>query len=285
MRRLNIPNVDDTAVLLNLTDSGAAAATQLRPHLASLDMAYRTYRNFQGNPWFVTKNAQLQPLKVNLLALYETPPIALGFIGNLRDSASGACPVCGRDGLGTLDHYLPKADYAEFSFFSKNLIPACSRCNSARSNLVRGTIPDHRPIHPYYDAFLSRQILTTELRPDWRAPAIKAVPFDVAGSTLATVQWHIENVINPSGFEAYVIDIWGKIIDRPADFFEGKIQIRSIKKILTQLCKIECINGGSLNTWKAALYHGILNNPDALQYIQERIRQQIHTSRLSMHTS
>ena len=40
------------------------------------------------------------------------------------------CPYCGLNETAHLDHYLPKSDFAEYSLFTKNLIPCCYNCNS-----------------------------------------------------------------------------------------------------------------------------------------------------------
>src|SRR5690606_10227146 len=103
----------------------------------------------------------------------------------------GACPVCGRSAVGTIDHYLPKSLYQEFSFFSCNLVPACDRCNNKRGNSARGSVVGERPIHPYFDSFLQKRVVTVHLEPDWRAPRLLPVPYRVTGDRKVLVQWHI----------------------------------------------------------------------------------------------
>ncbi|MCU1180713.1 hypothetical protein [Stenotrophomonas muris] len=69
----------------------------------------------------------------NLQRLYK----AAAFEGQLEVSKTGslvACPLCGiRQGV-TIDHYLPqdKALFPHFSYFSYNLIPACSNCQGCK---------------------------------------------------------------------------------------------------------------------------------------------------------
>jgi len=62
------------------------------------------------------------------------------------------CPMCAESTVTELDHHLPKNSYYEFSIYTKNLVPICSRCNKKK----RHTMPDqaHKQfIHPYYDDF------------------------------------------------------------------------------------------------------------------------------------
>lgn len=60
------------------------------------------------------------------------------------------CPMCGYGQVLTLDHYLPKDAYPEFSILPLNLVPACSDCNNFKSNFIRST-EGARFIHPYFD--------------------------------------------------------------------------------------------------------------------------------------
>jgi len=51
--------------------------------------------------------------------------------GNLRDR----CQYCDCDRVSSLDHYLPKGEYPEFSILGVNLIPCCLTCNHDKSKL------------------------------------------------------------------------------------------------------------------------------------------------------
>ena len=78
--------------------------------------------------------------------------------------ALGECPYCGgcgefvdedegedEDGIGTLDHFLPKARFPAFSILPANLVPACGVCNKGMGSSFP-TDPNHQPLHPYFDA-------------------------------------------------------------------------------------------------------------------------------------
>lgn len=62
------------------------------------------------------------------------------------------CPFCGLSETSTLDHYLPKEKYPEFSVFPSNLVPACGVCNTRKKDriLVHGT-DVQMFLHPCYD--------------------------------------------------------------------------------------------------------------------------------------
>jgi hypothetical protein len=60
------------------------------------------------------------------------------------------CPYCGVAQAHTIDHFLPQSKFPEFSFFSKNMVPACGQCNlgkRARWQSPRGHL---RYPHPYF---------------------------------------------------------------------------------------------------------------------------------------
>ncbi|SCA56748.1 Putative phage protein (fragment) [Candidatus Terasakiella magnetica] len=66
-------------------------------------------------------------------------------------AAHGKCPFCG--GIGhpeTLDHYLAKSNYPQFSVLPANLVPACRDCNTGKGH-IRAQNAEEQVIHPYFD--------------------------------------------------------------------------------------------------------------------------------------
>jgi hypothetical protein len=79
-----------------------------------------------------------------------------GALSDLRDelmasSRLSKCPMCDKGDVASLDHYLPKEVYPEFSVLALNLVPACSTCNLNKRSIV-GTDATGRFIHAYLDA-------------------------------------------------------------------------------------------------------------------------------------
>lgn len=48
----------------------------------------------------------------------------------------GKCSYCDAVGDLTIDHYLPKQAYPEFSILAENLVPVCSPCNRKKGNRI-----------------------------------------------------------------------------------------------------------------------------------------------------
>lgn len=97
--------------------------------------------------------------------LVETEPMAALRGDLLKRDAVARCPSCGISESSTLDHYLPKENYPEFSIFPKNLVPSCGVCNNRKRDriLVDGT--DVRMfLHPCYDTIPDTEFLTVRTR-------------------------------------------------------------------------------------------------------------------------
>lgn len=75
--------------------------------------------------------------KNNLLKLYSSqrkPIIELKkeLTTNEFNQRVNTCPNCTIDKVASLDHYIPKDEFPEFSVNPLNLIPCCSTCNSKK---------------------------------------------------------------------------------------------------------------------------------------------------------
>ncbi len=69
-----------------------------------------------------------------------------------RNAVGDVCQYCDLDRAKTIDHYLPKSCYPEYSILSINLIPCCYDCNTKKSKSF--VIEGYRQfINYYYDRF------------------------------------------------------------------------------------------------------------------------------------
>lgn len=77
--------------------------------------------------------------KSDYLHCYDNPTKSLEYLKasirrNQHYSIASVCQYCGINDASTMDHYLPKAIYPEYSVHSLNLIPCCSDCNLLKNN-------------------------------------------------------------------------------------------------------------------------------------------------------
>jgi len=267
MRKIDPPHFDDDTLLNNLIYSRSPHAVRVETRRQDILNRYKTYLRHEGNPWNVQEDPSFAPIKHNLEALYAAPPIVLDPINALRNSIEGACPMCGRSALGTLDHYLPQSTYTEFAFFSKNLIPACDRCNNNRGVLAKGHQPDERPVHPYFDLFTTDRILSVNITGDLRAPEFTPVAINLTGTQLATVQWHVDNVITPAGAPAFFDGMWGVLASEKRKLLHNRSSVQAVHESLLWLAEYEATQKRSLNAWESAFYHGVAANSQVVEYI------------------
>ncbi len=75
------------------------------------------------------------------------------------------CPFCGIGETATLDHYLPKEKYPEFSIFPPNLVPSCGVCNLRKNDLVvDGKTEVRLFLHPCFDPIPDGQFMRVRTR-------------------------------------------------------------------------------------------------------------------------
>lgn len=101
--------------------------------------------------------------RLRFLKIFDKPAAASIF----RVACSSKCGYCNHDTPTQLDHYLPKATFAEYAFCPINLVPSCSNCNSSskKGNHVPTSSSDVL-FHPYYDDPDDGNWLSVDMRVD-----------------------------------------------------------------------------------------------------------------------
>ncbi len=121
------------------------------------------HRNLHG----ISKDDLMLENKDDLLSCYKnktkkTLAIFDEIKSSQNDGSLSKCPYCGITRAGTYDHYLPEANYPEFSVHAINLIPCCAECNSTKGNrLVSGGVRQF--LHFYSDPIPNQQFLHVEI--------------------------------------------------------------------------------------------------------------------------
>lgn len=91
----------------------------------------------------------LYPRQVEALLHCYKPTVPRDIVYKKILALSYWCPYCTIVQVQSLDHYLSKASFPEFSIFPKNLVPACDSCNTPGKRHKE----DGRRVlvHPYFD--------------------------------------------------------------------------------------------------------------------------------------
>ncbi|GAA0291595.1 HNH endonuclease [Pseudomonas rhodesiae] len=126
----------------------------------------------------------------------------LNWIPKLRELMLGSCPMCGNSAIGTVEHYLPKTYFPEFTVFSWNLVPSCNTCNQKRgSKHVNGVA--HHLLHPIFDkSILGRLKLVTRFKSSSTVTQYELGFNDVAFSAddRGRIMAHIEMCVDRRAF-------------------------------------------------------------------------------------
>lgn len=172
------------------------------------------------------------------------------------------CPFCGIGEPRTLDHYLPKEDFPEFSILSKNLIPICGTCNSSYKGIQWIENGNRLFIHTYYDIFPDEYFFSASV---------------VVGNKIV-INFYPQNVIT----ERYFSDLFhqhfnklelNKRYKRKASS-EIKRKRKSLERIFRRNSSATAVsnylrkesqeleNEYSKNHWKPVLYKALSNSMD-----------------------
>jgi len=115
----------------------AAKSTDVRRRLRKLEKTilagYRAYYASADNLGMLRSVIHSQTAKNDLTSSYRGMRIREELLSQFP---LYKCPMCGLSEPRTLDHYLPKSKFPEFSVLAVNLIPVCYECNNRKGNRV-----------------------------------------------------------------------------------------------------------------------------------------------------
>lgn len=155
MRSVPLPDIDDIRSFDQIT-----AVKQGQRHIQMLGVrpcvldAYEQYGDIAPDLAGLEKITLTAEQKSAMLHAYHNATIPMKKLREeiLNRVSVARCPFCGISETSTLDHYLPKEKYPEFSVFSPNLVPSCSPCNTTKRDKIIDDNTDNRLfIHPYFD--------------------------------------------------------------------------------------------------------------------------------------
>jgi hypothetical protein len=114
---------------------------------------YEQYRTNTLNLGVLTPLIANDDLRNALRTNYELMS-STGSMSELRDvlmalAPHGRCAMCGLGESGTLDHYLPRTAFPEFSIFALNLVPTCDPCNRKKGTKF-DALPDRQFLHAFF---------------------------------------------------------------------------------------------------------------------------------------
>ncbi|TRW17729.1 HNH endonuclease [Glacieibacterium frigidum] len=227
--------------------------------------AYAHYRKACGDPWILSPAVFSVNLVKEQLALYDNRKNG-GPITRIRQTVGIlCCPMCGSPTIGTLDHYLPRDEFPEFSVLPCNLVPACGLCNSgAKGKTFKGTAPPERFLHPYFETTTEKEIWQILVQPPYAAATFLPTASPTVPSVmLAAVQFHLANVFGPA-FHTQMATYWSTMADEIREHVDDLGFTYDQAWAFAQKTSDRSF---AVNGWRSALIRGIITDPAARAYV------------------
>ncbi|VVS97856.1 conserved hypothetical protein [Sphingomonas aurantiaca] len=267
MKRLPLPPQAGDANI-----AGLWADAEWLPHRDAWANANAIYRENGGNPWHVAAASFDEGAGTALRNLWKSRKNGQA-VRAIRGAKLSCCPLCGSQTTGSVDHYLPRQHFPEFSILFENLVPACVHCNSSsKGDTFRGAESPSRFIHPYYDDWADRALWRTIPQPPFEAATFHCVPEqDLPDDLQAIVAFHLDHVLGEQ-WRLFNERFWGdlsRLLIGPtgpvdpigSDEVKAKIDVRSWESDLFNGC----------NSWQSALLRGIRGSDEAVEHLMSRI--------------
>ncbi|MCO7573062.1 HNH endonuclease [Pseudomonas chlororaphis] len=171
------------------------------------------------------------------------------------------CPYCGFGHVYTLDHYLPKAKFPQFSTLIVNLVPACRDCNEGGKRTSTAALAAEQPLHPYFDRapFYKVQWLF--------ARVVESTPASVEFYVSCPLSWSAEQQKRVRAhFKAfnlkkrYAVEAAEELstLSPRLKTYHLHDSIDEIRKQLNETLAIE--RAKHQNSWMTAMYAALINN-------------------------
>lgn len=276
MNKLPRPFCNDVAALQELANNeGVGSYPDLQPWVPAIVAGYEQYQAVGGNALQIVEVALAREVERLLKGHYAAPPKDIAYITSLRRThRQRVCPMCGSMHSGTLDHVLPKEDYAAFAVYSLNLVPACD-CNNKRGRATTGPTPGARVLHPYFDDCLSERLIAGRFEDLGLIPRITLrILMDSADPNYEAVKFHLAEIVSCTAVLEYLSDNWTNLCEMPAQVVRslGEIpaSVKALRLMLSRELQMLDMHHKGKNNWNSVFVAGLLEL-DVLQWLYDRL--------------
>lgn len=182
-----------------------------------------------------------------------------------KQAVRNICPICGIRQVKTLDHYLPKSQFPTLSVTPNNLIPACLECNVDKKDDV-SLDSKNVPVHLYFDNIPDDKFLHVTVMDNLEILYYISCPNVEDEGLKARLEKHLDfyklHELYSSHAASEIADkihMWKTALE---EFGEDILRLS-----IDSECRSAEMN--DINSWKSALYRGLVNNFDKLlAYLQ-----------------
>lgn len=229
----------------------------------------QTYKDASGDPCVLKPWPDVQGHATKFHSLYLSPaedsvqgPVLQG----LRSRELQLCPACGEDGTpNTLDHYLPKQSYPEFSITACNLFPMCDICQGEKGTATVNETNERLFLHPYFDKFTDVQVFCLTIGRPFEAPhTISLEPHpDLGAAQYALVARHLDKLGISRRYNHFFKSEYIRLL-RLVKGIRQKGQ--NVRTQLDTFCEYALHK--SVNSWGHVFYTGVIADTALMYYLE-----------------
>lgn len=235
------------------------------------DVVVAKYHNFPKKiSEFITLDALCveKELGEALIHSFESPTKSVNkMIVDIKkhhnDNVNSYCQYCGIDQAKTVDHYLPKSEFQEYSILHENLIPCCSVCNSRKGDRLKPS----DVLNVYIDDIDQFELLKCDLVIQNKtivASYYLEKPDSISNDDFDRIKNHY---LNLNLFEEFKRSFAVIFSEETESIKSTNLNCREKLKVILEYKYHGTKNTFGQNHWKTVAYKKILNTNNILDYL------------------
>jgi hypothetical protein len=269
--RLVMPAIDNDDFIDTIVQerSGGINAIFFQDIREQWKLRVKCYAVNRGNPESIEPWTVVGPHKSKFQNLYLSPAedsVQRPILEDLRSRTLQICPACGEDGTpNTLDHYLAKETFPEFSVTPINLFPMCDACQTEKGTKMMSAAHERMFLHPYFDDFVNKQIVHLVIGAPFGAPEhIDLLP-DAALSAqeAALVKRHIDELGIKARYHRFFKSEHLRLIRLVKEMRRTGQEVRHTIEIFRMYAAQK-----SANSWGHVYFTGVLANDQLMSFLE-----------------
>lgn len=279
VNKVDYPQIDSIVIVSDTIDEKVHYRNFYNRLKSDLLARIQLYIDSQGDPSkigsmslrdYTDTNEEAEQRKKSLIGLYKPKCHQQPYtqLENLRNNNGLiSCPSCGELGRPkTLDHYLPKDIFPEFSITLANLTPMCDWCQLEKgTDYISGGEKIY--IHPYFDD-IDKPLIQVIFSPPYNAPAIKIKAVEeLPGEIEALLYRHIKGIDFDTRYKAYFKTAYMGVL-RASEKCRQKSP-DALRYTLEIILEMEMVKG--INSWDTILYRSVLSDQNLMDYLETEI--------------
>lgn len=185
---------------------------------------------------------------------------------DMPDAIQEKCPYCMLSEPNTLDHYLDKGTFPEYSVYAKNLVPCCSRCNNLKGSKFLCDNGKRMFISFYFDEIPQYSFLKIYIGIKNNIPYVEqlALIFEEEKEVNEIIEMHYAEL---KLFERYKLPISNRLSSLLYELksYDG-YSVDKLKEVIELRIQITAKIYGN-NFWETCLYRSVLENEELLNLL------------------